>query len=128
MLHSRLSCPLCTESVAITIPEAATKATSGTWVVVLRVGRDGPAFFVLGERLQHELAHAMLRAYVGNGAQQREAATFTIDGVLACRERHGAAVATASLPDGEPDQLQAIEFAVDEMQLGIREFAGRVAT
>src|ERR1700691_2204659 len=27
----------------------------------------------------------------------------------------------------EPDELQAVEFAVDEMQLGIREFAGRGA-
>ena len=27
----------------------------------------------------------------------------------------------------EPDQLQTVEYAIGEMQLGIREFAGRVA-
>jgi hypothetical protein len=62
-----------------------------------------------------------------DGSQQCEAATFTIDGVLPRRERDVAAVATSPFPDGETDQLQAVEFAVDEMQLGIGEFAGRVA-
>ena len=43
--------------------------------------------FVLGVGLQHEIAHALLRARVGDRAQQREAAALTVDGVLACRER-----------------------------------------
>jgi hypothetical protein len=34
-------------------------------------------------RPQYEIAHALLRAGVGNGSQQREAATFTVDGILA---------------------------------------------
>src|SRR6266545_1143766 len=82
---------------------------------------------ILGIGLQYEIADAFLRARIGNGTKQREAATFTIDRVLARRERDVAAVATATFPDGEPDQLQAVEYAVGEMQLGIREFAGRVA-
>ena len=64
---------------------------------------------------------------VSDRPQQREAATLTIDDVLARRERDVAATAAATLPDGEADQLQAVECAVGEMQLGIREFAGRVA-
>ena len=39
------------------------------------------------------------------------------------RAAHNAA---APLPHGEPDQLQAVELAAAEVQLGIREFAGRV--
>jgi hypothetical protein len=60
-------------------------------------------------------------------AQQREAATFTIDRVLARRERDVAATAAAAFPYGKPDQLQAVEHAVAEVQLGVGEFAGRVA-
>jgi hypothetical protein len=55
-----------------------------------------------------------------------EAAALTVDGVLARRERDVAAIAAAALPHGEPDQLQAVELAACEMQLGFREFAGRV--
>jgi hypothetical protein len=73
------------------------------------------------------LRNPILCAHIGNGTQQREAATFTIDAVLTRRERDVVPVATAPLPDGESDQLQAVEFAVDEMQLGIREFVGRGA-
>ena len=51
---------------------------------------------------------------------------LTVDRVLARGERDVAATAAAALPDGEPDQLQAVEHAVGEVQLGIREFAGRV--
>src|SRR5260370_39032594 len=85
------------------------------------------SLFVLGVRLEHEIPHAVLRTRVGDGPQQRKAATFTIDGTLARRECDVAAVATAPFPYGEADQLQAVELSVDEMQLGIREFAGRVA-
>src|SRR5581483_133260 len=47
--------------------------------------------------------------------------------VLARREGDVATTAAAALPDREPDQLQAFELAVGEVQLGIGEFAGRVA-
>ncbi len=74
-----------------------------------------------------EIAHARLCGGVRAGTQQRKAAPLTIDGVLARRERDVAATAAAALPDGEAGQLQAVELSVGEMQLGIREFAGRVA-
>ena len=77
-------------------------------------------------RLQDEFAHAFLRSRVRDGPKQSETAPFTVDGVLArgnvtLRPRH------FPFPDGEPDQLQAVELAVGKMQLGIREFAWRVA-
>src|SRR5262245_47841830 len=93
----------------------------------LRVRRDGGPLLVLGERLEHELTDPVLRGDVGDGPQQREAATLTIDGVLPRRERDVPATTAAALPDAEADPLQAFEFAVGEMQLGIGEFGGRVA-
>src|SRR2546426_1971047 len=93
----------------------------------LRVGRDSRTLLVLDECLEHEITHTLLCARIGDRTQQCKAATLTIDGVLARRERHVAAGATAPFPYGEADQLQAVELSVDEMQLGIREFAGRVA-
>src|SRR6185503_5770499 len=81
---------------------------------------------VLGVRLQHEIAHALLCRCVSERAQQRKAAALTVDRVLPRGERDVAATAAAPLPHGKPDQLQAVEHAVGEMQLGIREFAGRV--
>src|SRR5262245_8006872 len=110
-------------------PDTATLAASGNPNVIdaLRIGSNSSAFLVLGERLEHELTDTLLRVGVGDGPQQREAASLTVDGVLARRERDVAATTAATLPHGEPDQLQAAEFAVGEMQLGIREFAGRVA-
>jgi hypothetical protein len=41
-------------------------------------------------------------------------------------ERDVAATAAAPFPDGEADELQAVEDAIGEVQLGIGEFAGRV--
>jgi hypothetical protein len=60
------------------------------------------------------------------GRNKREAPTFTIYRVLASGKRDVASATGATFPDGEADQLQAVEFAVGEVQLGIREFAGRV--
>src|SRR6185295_11164766 len=85
------------------------------------------ASFELGVRGEDEIADALLRVDVRDRAQQRKAAALTIDGVLVRRERDVAPRATAALPDAEADQLQAVERAVGEMQLGIGEFAGRVA-
>src|SRR2546425_1384843 len=94
----------------------------GSVVHLLRSGlRRG--LLVLGVRLQHEIADALLRARVSDRTQQRKAATFTVDRVLASGEGDVAATTRATLPDGEADQLQAFEHAVGEMQLGIREFA-----
>src|SRR5262249_61610409 len=82
---------------------------------------------VLGVGLQHEIANPFLCVRVGDGPKQREAATVTVDDVLAGREGDVATATAAPLPDGEADQLHAVEFAIAEMQLGIREFAGWVA-
>src|SRR4051812_19057077 len=94
-------------------PDAAPLAASGKSVIdMLLGGLNGRAFLVLGERVQHEFTHSILCAGVSDGAQQREAATLTIDGVLASREGDVAATSTAALPDGEADQLQAVELSV----------------
>ena len=101
-------------------------ATSGI-DVGLRCGRGDVSLLVLRVRGEDEIADALLRVDVRDRAQQRKAAALTIDGVLARRERDVAPRATAALSDAEADQLQAVERAVGEMQLGIGEFAGRVA-
>ena len=62
---------------------------------------------------------------VADRTQQREAAAFTVDRVLPRGERDVAAAAGAPFPDGEADQLQAVELAAGEVQFGIGEFAGR---
>src|SRR4051812_10050945 len=82
---------------------------------------------VLGVGLEHEVPYPFLGVGVSDRPQQREAATVTIHDVLARREGDVATATAASLPDGEADQLQSFESAVGKMQLGIREFAGRVA-
>ena len=91
----------------------------------LRSGLCG-RLFVLGEGLEHEFTNALLRIHVGDRAQQRETASFTVDGVRACREGDVASATGTAFPDGEADQLQAVEFAAGEMQLGIGEFADRI--
>ena len=75
----------------------------------------------------NEIAYTFLSARISNGAQQREAATLTVDGVLARREGDVATTTGPAFPYGEADQLQAFEYAIAEVQLGIGEFAGRVA-
>src|SRR5262249_20191878 len=89
-----------------------------------RPGRDElrrglrPVLLVLGVGLEHELAHTLLSVGVSNRSQQRKAATITVDDVLARREGNVPASTGAPLPDGEADQLHAVEFAIAEMQLG----------
>jgi hypothetical protein len=71
---------------------------------------------VLGVRLQYESPHSFLRRRISDRAQQRKAAASTLDCVLVGWEGDVAAGAALSLPDGEPDQLQAAEHAVGETQ------------
>src|SRR4051812_47545988 len=87
----------------------------------------GGVLLVLGVGLEHEIAHPFLGVGVGDRPQQRKATTVTIDDVLARREGDVATATSSSLPDGEADQLQSFESAVGKVQLGIREFAARVA-
>src|SRR5262245_45667035 len=109
-------------------PGCCTWQQPGAVSRTLRTRRDGVALLVLRIRFEHEIAQAVLRLLISEGAQQREAAALSIDRVLARRERDVAAVAATPLPDGEPEQLQTFECAIVEMQLGIREFAARVAS
>ena len=81
---------------------------------------------VLSVGLQHQVADAVLRGRLADRPQQREAAAFAVDGVLARREGDVAAVPGAPLPDGKADQLQAVEQALGEMQLGVRQLSRRV--
>ena len=78
-------------------------------------------------RLEDQVAHAVLRVAVDERTQQREAPALAVDRVLTRRERDVAARAVTSLPDGEANQLHAIEHALAEVQFGVGEFAGRVA-
>src|SRR2546430_6338539 len=94
---------------------------------LLRVAADCSALLVLRICLQYEVANAFLRVDVVDRPQQGKAATLTVDSVLARREGDVATATAATLPDGEADQLQACELSVAEVQLGIGEFAGRVA-
>ena len=81
---------------------------------------------VLAVCLQHELSNAFLRGSVSDWTEQCETTPIAIDRVLTRRERDVAATAAAPLPDCEPDQLQAVEHAIGEVQFRIREFALRV--
>src|SRR4029453_9340133 len=79
-------------------------------VVRLRAGTRSVRL-VIRVRLEHQIANAVLRRRVGDRPQQRKAATFTVDGVLPRGERNVATGTATPLPDGEPDQLQALECA-----------------
>ena len=61
-------------------------------------GRDG--FFVLGVRLQDKFTDALLGVHIRNWSQHREAATFTIYGVLAGGKSDVATASSASFPEG----------------------------
>src|SRR5689334_2196437 len=59
--------------------------------------------------VEHEVADPLLRGGVGNRAEKREAAALAVDAERARREGHVAPRAAVALPDGEPDQLQALQ-------------------
>ena len=61
---------------------------------------------VLRVSVQHEVAYPLLRADVRNGPQQREAAAFTVDGVLAGGKGDVAATPAAPLPHAEADEFK----------------------
>src|SRR5688500_20316115 len=88
--------------------------------VALRRSLGWRRLFVLGVRFENELTNAVLSRRIGDWTQQREAAALTVDRIGARRERDVAAATAAALPDGEADQLQAVEHAFGEVQLGIR--------
>src|SRR4051794_7415757 len=66
---------------------------------------------MLGVSLEHEVTHPFLGVGVSDRPQQREAATVTIDDVLARREGDVATATAAPLPDGEANQLHSFESA-----------------
>jgi hypothetical protein len=60
--------------------------------------------------------------------QEREAPALAVHRVLARRERDVASASAATLPDGEPDQLQTVEHAPVEMQFRVGHLARRIRT
>jgi hypothetical protein len=82
---------------------------------VLRVGRED------------RITHAILARGITDRSQQRERAPLAIHGILPRRERHIAARARATLPNGEANQLQPLERAAREVQLHIRQLPRRIA-
>ena len=72
-------------------------------------GRRRRRLFVLRVRLEDPVAHGVLRRRVDDRPQEREAPALAVHRVLARRERDVPAVAAATLPDAEADQLQAGE-------------------
>src|SRR6266851_6827047 len=98
-------------------PAESAKATS---LVRLRLvpgspprARDGGsqrphcrALFVLGERVENLPADPLLGRDVNDRPEQGERSALAVDRVLARRERDVPAIAPATFPDAEPDQLQ----------------------
>jgi len=83
----------------------------------LRRLRDGhAACSYSGVGGEDQIAHGVLCVLVGDGPEQREAAAFAVDGVLPGGERDVATGACAALPDGEANQLESGEDAVDEVE------------
>ena len=78
-------------------------------------------------RLQDQIANAALRRRVGDRAQKGETAPLAVDGELPRGKRDVPSVAGLALPHGEADQLEALEGTGDEVQLGVRKLAWRVA-
>jgi len=71
--------------------------------------RKRSGLFVLHVRVEDAFAHGVLRRRVDDRPQEREAPALAAHRVLARRERDVPAVAAATLPDAEADQLQARE-------------------
>jgi hypothetical protein len=78
------------------------------------------ARLLLGVRQEDQVTHEILRIGVHDRPQEREAPAFAVHGVLARGERHGAP-AVLALPNGEADELEAGERAVDEVEFGVCE-------
>jgi len=81
-------------------------------------------------RIENQLAQLSLRCGIGDRAQQREAAAFAVDVVLPRGERDVAAAASApiALPNRKANQLEAFERPFAEMELGVGELSGRIAS
>jgi hypothetical protein len=81
----------------------------------------------LGEvRLPHELSHLVLCVRILDRAQEREVAALAMKGELARRKRDAESVAVATFPDAESDQLQSVELAAAEVQLGVGQLVARM--
>ncbi len=77
--------------------------------------------------VEDQVAQPVLGAPVEERPEEREAPPLAVHRVLAGRERDVAAVAVAPLPHREPNELQAVERALVEVQFGVGQLAGRVA-
>jgi hypothetical protein len=85
-------------------------------------GADTRAATVSQIGVADQIADAFLRRSVGDRPQQRETATFAIDGVLPRRN----VTFRPALPEGKADQLQACQRPGGEVQLGVGELARRI--
>ena len=88
--------------------------------------RGSRVVLVFGVCLQNEVPDALLGRGVRDRTEQREAALLAVDGVLTGGEGHVAAGTAAPLPDPEPNELEALERAAGEVQLGVCESSDRV--
>src|SRR5690606_28677164 len=75
-------------------------------------------------RPQDQLAQPVLRVRVVNGADEREVPPLAMDGERPRGERDDAPAPVAPLPDGKANELEAIELAASEVDLGVGELAG----
>ena len=85
------------------------------------------ALLELGVCLEDEVADAVLGRGVGDRTQQGKAAPLSVDGVLTGREGDVPTGTSAAFPDAEANQLEPLERAAGEVQLGVGELSGRVA-
>jgi hypothetical protein len=84
--------------------------------------RDAVGVVVLLVGLEDQIADA-----IDDRSQQCEAAAFAVHGVLPGGECHVAAVPPAALPDRKPDQLQALERALAEVNSASASLPGGVS-
>src|ERR1700686_4758138 len=85
------------------------------------------ALLELGVRLEDELADAVLGRGVADRTQQGKAAPLSVDGVLTGWEGDVPTGTATAFPDAEPNELEPLERAAAEVQLGVGELSGRVA-
>src|SRR5690606_28426987 len=75
-------------------------------------------------RLQDQIAQPVLRVRVLNSADEREVPPLAVDRERPRRERDDPPASVAPLPDGEANELEAIELAASVVDLGVGELAG----
>src|SRR5262245_29299700 len=78
------------------------------------------------ERTQNQVPQLVLGRRIAGRSKERKAPPLAVHRVLTSGKRD-IAPPGFSLPDPEPDELEPIERAAGEMQLCVRQLAGRTA-